>query len=284
MENQEILNMIANADLSEEQRNALLKELANKIIREKNTETEKTWEEKHEETIKKANEDTAALKERIEGYKERDRKEEEERIKRAEETERNNEIEEKAGILGELRNNNGEKIYNTHGMSGYQIESDYDIYKGTKELEQAKKIYEENKKMEIKQTPITIDGLNEYKEIDENPITIDGLNEYKEADKNPITMDGLNEYKEADKNPITMDGLNEFKKIDTNPINSDNLNAIRTEEPKKEGLGRKLVKSISTAYDRIRQGMEKFKQVAYDETKLGNNNQSYTPDNVRVRN
>ena len=121
MTNEEILNAILNANVSKEQRDALLGEYANKLIRE-NKDKKKTWEEKHEETIEKSRKQSAEVKDRLKEYEERSQREEKQRLF-------DKEIKEKIKILEQIENKNGEKIYSDlKDSSAYEIESIYALY------------------------------------------------------------------------------------------------------------------------------------------------------------
>lgn len=159
MTNEEILSAILTADLTKEQRDALLGEYANKLIRE-NKDKEKTWEERHEETIEKSRKQSEEVKERLKEYEERSRKEEKQRLF-------DKEIEEKIKILEQIENKNGEKIYSDlKDSSAYEIESIYAVY----EENQPELIKEIEAKLENNLQYVS-EELKNDEEIEEKPLT-----------------------------------------------------------------------------------------------------------------
>ena len=117
----ENIEQILKLNLTDEQKEALLGQLADEII-EKNQVEKASFESKREELIEKERQKAEATRKRLVEYEEKSFKEENQR-------KRNEELEEKIKALSEITNSRGEKIYSDlSGLSGYEIDNLYNIF------------------------------------------------------------------------------------------------------------------------------------------------------------
>ena len=117
----ETIEQILKLNLTDEQKEALLGQLADEII-EKNQVEKASFESKREELIEKERQKAEATRKRLVEYEEKSFKEENQR-------KRNEELEEKIKALSEITNSRGEKIYSDlSGLSGYEIDNLYNIF------------------------------------------------------------------------------------------------------------------------------------------------------------
>lgn len=117
----ENIEQILKLNLTDEQKEALLGQLADEII-EKNQVEKASFESKREELIEKERQKAEETRKRLVEYEEKSFKEENQR-------KRNEELEEKIKALSEITNSRGEKIYSDlSGLSGYEIDNLYNIF------------------------------------------------------------------------------------------------------------------------------------------------------------
>ncbi|MGM9878589.1 MAG: hypothetical protein ACI31R_00965 [Bacilli bacterium] len=115
----ENIEKILSLNLTKEQKEALLGQLADELI-EKNNKTD--FDIKREELMAKEREKAENTRKRLKEYEENSLKEENQR-------KRNEELEEKIKVLSEITDENGKKIYSDlSNVSGYRIDSLYNSY------------------------------------------------------------------------------------------------------------------------------------------------------------
>lgn len=207
------LDTIVNSDISKEGKEALLGVFADRLIKEKSIE-EKTWEQDNKEIIEKAKKQTADLHKRLDDYQRRGYEQEQERKKEQEKQEYIKTVEEKEKILKELINKNGEKPYNSF-ESYSEIEHVYSFYEGTKELELAKKAYEEkiNNSMNPEKETNTKDENND---ITLNELEA-GMNDEQKEDETKENDDITSEQLKAGINDGPKENEQPQKDIDLKP-------------------------------------------------------------------
>ena len=114
----ENIEQILKLNLTDEQKEALLGQLANEIL-EKNQIEKDSFDERLEKLKAKEKQKTEALKKRLAEYEERSLRKENQR-------KRDEELEEKLKALSEITNARGEKIYlDLDDLSGYEIDKLY---------------------------------------------------------------------------------------------------------------------------------------------------------------
>lgn len=138
----ENIEQILKLNLTDEQKEALLGQLADEII-EKNQVEKASFESKREELIEKERQKAEETRKRLVEYEEKSFKEENQR-------KRNEELEEKIKALSEITNSRGEKIYSDlSGLSGYEIDNLYNIFiEKDKEKNESKQVDLNNEEKE----------------------------------------------------------------------------------------------------------------------------------------
>ena len=154
----ENIEQILKLNLTDEQKEALLGQLANEIL-EKNQIEKDSFDERLEKLKAKEKQKTEALKKRLAEYEERSLRKENQR-------KRDEELEEKLKALSEITNARGEKIYlDLDDLSGYEIDKLYN--------DVIEKAIEENE-------PYQVSSNDEEKAIEENePYQVSSNNEEK---------------------------------------------------------------------------------------------------------
>ena len=262
MTNEEMLSAILTANISKEQRDALLGEYANILIKEK---TEKTWEEKNEEVIEKSRMQSSAVKDRLKEYEIKAQKEEKQRIF-------DSEIEEKVKVLEQIQNKNGERIYSDlKDASAYEILSIYESYEKNnpqllKEIESKLENKEKHEEVEI-----VLPKENKNEELkQEEPIVIEPVE--IEEKTNEIEEEPIAEPIELVEKPVADDSSELIEKPDTIEENPEKkLKVVDFEEnmkkfpksfrefedcgglaPEKDGIKRRIVKAIKNKWAEIK--------------------------------
>ena len=138
----ENIEQILKLNLTDEQKEALLGQLADEII-EKNQVEKASFESKREELIEKERQKAEETRKRLVEYEEKSFKEENQR-------KRNEELEETIKALSEITNSRGEKIYSDlSGLSGYEIDNLYNIFiEKDKEKNESKQVDLNNEEKE----------------------------------------------------------------------------------------------------------------------------------------
>lgn len=261
MTNKEIIEQILQSGLSEEDITILLKEYINGIkSKQEVKDEEKSFEEKNQELLEKNRKQAQETRERQAKRDEIYRKEAEEKQKQQEQEKKQQlydlEVQDKANILSEIKNRNGERIYDVNNMSGYEIMSLYsDIEKNSPQIiEQARKSYsekEQNNNVDNKENEAVI---NESSSPELNP------------EQNSETINSQNSNvelpQENAQNASVTEKVNEGGQ--NNSTNDENTNEQVTEEANSNDIdlnpeGRRKVTAITRAKDFLKSKVDAIK-------------------------
>lgn len=228
----ENIEQILKLNLTDEQKEALLGQLANEII-EKNQVEKDSFETKKEELKAKQRQKAEATKKRLVEYKERSLKEENQR-------KRDEELEDKIKALSEITNQQGEKIYSDlSDLSGYEIDQLYDIYieknREPNESDQVNSNNEEKANVEKvnsndkKMRELTLEEANKVLDLANRvgPLT----EEEQNFIFNLISETGVENQDELVNNAKSLVGISE--KNDNSIEKNDNYRDLTLEEAKK---------------------------------------------------
>ena len=251
MTNKEIIEQILQSGLSEEDITILLKEYINGIkSKQEVKDEEKSFEEKNQELLEKN-------RKQAQETRERQAKRDEIYRKEAEEKKRQQlydlEVQDKANILSEIKNRNGERIYDVNNMSGYEIMSLYsDIEKNSPQIiEQARKSYsekEQNNNVDNKENEAVV---NESSSPELNP------------EQNSEKINSQNSNVELPReNASATEKVNEG--VQNNSTDAENTNEQVTEEANSNDIdlnpeGRRKVTAITRAKDFLKSKVDAIK-------------------------
>lgn len=254
MTNKEIIEQILQSGLSEEDITILLKEYINGIkSKQEVKDEEKSFEEKNQELLEKN-------RKQAQETRERQAKRDEIYRKEAEEKKRQQlydlEVQDKANILSEIKNRNGERIYDVNNMSGYEIMSLYsDIEKNSPQIiEQARKSYsekEQNNNVDSKENEAVVNKpVSPELNPEQNSETINSQNSNVELpQENAQNASATEEVNEGGQN---------------NSTNDENTNEQVTEEANSNDIdlnpeGRRKVTAITRAKDFLKSKVDAIK-------------------------
>lgn len=254
MTNKEIIEQILQSGLSEEDITILLKEYINGIkSKQEVKDEEKSFEEKNQELLEKN-------RKQAQETRERQAKRDEIYRKEAEEKKRQQlydlEVQDKANILSEIKNRNGERIYDVNNMSGYEIMSLYsDIEKNSPQIiEQARKSYsekEQNNNVDNKENEAVVNKpVSPELNPEQNSETINSQNSNVELpQENAQNASATEEVNEGGQN---------------NSTNDENTNEQVTEEANSNDIdlnpeGRRKVTAITRAKDFLKSKVDAIK-------------------------
>ena len=261
MTNKEIIEQILQSGLSEEDITILLKEYINGIkSKQEVKEEEKSFEEKNQELLEKNRKQAQETRERQAKRDEIYRKEAEEKKKQQEQEKKQQlydlEVQDKANILSEIKNRNGERIYDVNNMSGYEIMSLYsDIEKNSPQIiEQARKSYsekEQNNNVDSKENEAVVNKpVSPELNPEQNSETINSQNSNVELpQENAQNASATEEVNEGGQN---------------NSTNDENTNEQVTEEANSNDIdlnpeGRRKVTAITRAKDFLKSKVDAIK-------------------------
>ena len=181
----EYITQILNMDnLSEEQKSALLENIANELIEKKENIQEDPMA-KHDMVAEKNRKHTEELRKKIKGYEEKHRKEEEERL-------RNLSLEEKLSKLATLKNKLGEPVYtkkDLKSMTGFEIEHLYStVFEKNNIVDNNEKVLDDNTDKYVDVEKLK-EKLRSVKSSDEKN-SIDGIEEPKENIAEEVNNEG----------------------------------------------------------------------------------------------
>ena len=254
MTNKEIIEQILQSGLSEEDITILLKEYINGIkSKQEVKDEEKSFEEKNQELLEKN-------RKQAQETRERQAKRDEIYRKEAEEKKRQQlydlEVQDKANILSEIKNRNGERIYDVNNMSGYEIMSLYsDIEKNSPQIiEQARKSYsekEQNNNVDNKENEAVVNKpVSPELNPEQNSETINSQNSNVELPQ------------ENAQNASATEEVNEG--VQNNSTDAENTNEQVTEEANSNDIdlnpeGRRKVTAITRAKDFLKSKVDAIK-------------------------
>ena len=254
MTNKEIIEQILQSGLSEEDITILLKEYINGIkSKQEVKDEEKSFEEKNQELLEKN-------RKQAQETRERQAKRDEIYRKEAEEKKRQQlydlEVQDKANILSEIKNRNGERIYDVNNMSGYEIMSLYsDIEKNSPQIiEQARKSYsekEQNNNVDNKENEAVVNESSSPElNPEQNSEKINSQNSNVELPReNASATEKVNEG--VQNNSTDAENTNEQVVEEANVSNSNDINL----NPE----GRRKVTAITRAQDFLKSKVDAIK-------------------------